>query len=245
MTAAVSTTPPARMPTFKKSYTKVLGSSQTALSWLCAAVSLIIVIPAAGLIQIQVFLQQQAPWMPAGARPLLQGTQYWNDVSFWYSHRQPPQQPDDSLVDSILVRSYTTLVMLYLLAQVARRRVEALLKNKTVSRSWLDRLAFVLVRRLHRSGFRVPVLDEAPPVTRLPDARTAEPVLVPEGIEAEEQPFDVTGSFKLISNEGFEAFLAVQGVPWALRRAANHGRSSTGFRTIALISIKKIGRAHV
>ena len=40
----------------------------------------------------------------------------------------------------------------------------------------------------------------------------------------EEQPFDLSGAYKLISNDGFEEFLAVQGVPWALRRAANQAR---------------------
>ena len=38
------------------------------------------------------------------------------------------------------------------------------------------------------------------------------------------QPFDLSGSYKLIHNDNFEGFLAVQGVPWALRRAANQAR---------------------
>jgi len=33
-----------------------------------------------------------------------------------------------------------------------------------------------------------------------------------------------TAAYKLQSNDGFEEFLAVQGVPWALRRAANAAR---------------------
>lgn len=34
-------------------------------------------------------------------------------------------------------------------------------------------------------------------------------------------PVDLTGSYKLVKNEGFDAFLAAQGVPWALRRAVD------------------------
>lgn len=34
----------------------------------------------------------------------------------------------------------------------------------------------------------------------------------------------LSGSYKLVSNENFEQFLAVQGVPWALRSAANQAR---------------------
>lgn len=37
----------------------------------------------------------------------------------------------------------------------------------------------------------------------------------------EEQPVNMSGAYKLVSNDNFEGFLAVQGVPWALRRAAN------------------------
>ncbi|CAJ1950198.1 unnamed protein product [Cylindrotheca closterium] len=39
-----------------------------------------------------------------------------------------------------------------------------------------------------------------------------------------EQPVDLTGTFKLIKNENFGPFLAAQGVPWALRGAANAAR---------------------
>jgi hypothetical protein len=38
------------------------------------------------------------------------------------------------------------------------------------------------------------------------------------------QPVDLTGVYKLISNDNFDGFLEVQGVPWALRRAANAAR---------------------
>jgi len=45
-----------------------------------------------------------------------------------------------------------------------------------------------------------------------------------EGDGGEEGPIDMTGSYKLLENDNFEGFLAVQGVPWALRRAADQAR---------------------
>lgn len=42
--------------------------------------------------------------------------------------------------------------------------------------------------------------------------------------QQQQQPIDLTGAYQLISNQNFEEFLAVQGVPWALRRAANAAR---------------------
>jgi hypothetical protein len=43
---------------------------------------------------------------------------------------------------------------------------------------------------------------------------------VPPLLEEDEepQPVDLTGAYKLISNDGFERILEVQGVPWPLRR---------------------------
>jgi len=37
-------------------------------------------------------------------------------------------------------------------------------------------------------------------------------------------PVDLTGTFKLVENNNFEELLAAQGVPWALRSAANRAR---------------------
>ena len=42
--------------------------------------------------------------------------------------------------------------------------------------------------------------------------------------EEEGGVLNLSGSYKLISNENFEGFLETQGVPWALRRAANQAR---------------------
>ncbi len=38
------------------------------------------------------------------------------------------------------------------------------------------------------------------------------------------QPIDMTGTYKLMENYNFEEILAAQGVPWALRSAANRAR---------------------
>ncbi|GAX19456.1 hypothetical protein FisN_19Hh028 [Fistulifera solaris] len=46
----------------------------------------------------------------------------------------------------------------------------------------------------------------------------------PSTTQQSQPPIDLTGTYQLISNQGFEEFLAVQGVPWALRRAANAAR---------------------
>jgi hypothetical protein len=49
-------------------------------------------------------------------------------------------------------------------------------------------------------------------------------VVVPTVTEADDGVFNLSGSYKLISNDNFEGFLETQGVPWALRRAANQAR---------------------
>ena len=80
-----------------------------------------------------------------------------------------------------------------------------------------------------------PVITKLPPLTREPPLCVAtetsvespeedqeEPALVTESIQ--EPPVNLSGAYKLISNNGFEEFLAVQGVPYMLRKAANGAR---------------------
>jgi len=45
--------------------------------------------------------------------------------------------------------------------------------------------------------------------------------MVKEEESKEEQPIDLTGTFKLVKIENLDAFLAAQGVPWPLRKAAS------------------------
>ena len=57
---------------------------------------------------------------------------------------------------------------------------------------------------------------------RLEKIREKKMVLITPPIEPGK--VNMTGAFKLIKNDNFDGFLAVQGVPWALRRAADQAR---------------------
>jgi hypothetical protein len=54
--------------------------------------------------------------------------------------------------------------------------------------------------------------------------RSAPVIVLDDSITLAEQPIDLSGAYKLKENHNFEAFLAAQGVPWALRTAANRAR---------------------
>jgi len=62
------------------------------------------------------------------------------------------------------------------------------------------------------------------------DSSSVETVVKPELSEptillaGDTNAVNMTGTYKLISNDNFDGFLAVQGVPWALRGAANQVR---------------------
>jgi hypothetical protein len=98
-------------------------------------------------------------------------------------------------VESVLVPAYTLAVLLYLSATAYSKYFVPLFlqrrKLKSVSVS-------VLLPAVIPS-----VDDQVPP-------------LLEE--DEEPQPVDLTGAYKLISNDGFERILEVQGVPWPLRR---------------------------
>lgn len=81
-------------------------------------------------------------------------------------------------------------------------------------------LAFLIVVNTYRWFF---------PAKRVSTARhtktsTTPPTISPTVPISADQPFDLSGAYKLVQNDNFEGFLAVQGVPWALRRAANQAR---------------------
>lgn len=103
-------------------------------------------------------------------------------------------------VQQYLVPTYTTLVLLYLAYTAFRIPLEPFLNS---------------IKGLF-------VKPNVTPSDRVPDEVRAAPPLAVE--EDDDQPFDLSGAYKLRSNENFEGFLAVQGVPWALRRAANQAR---------------------
>ena len=99
-----------------------------------------------------------------------------------------------------LVPVYTTLVLLYLAYAAFRIPLEP----------FLNTIKSFFVKQKVNPPDEVPAEVRAAPVT--------------SALALEDQPFDLSGAYKLKSNENFEGFLAVQGVPWALRRAANQAR---------------------
>ena len=104
-------------------------------------------------------------------------------------------------VQHYLVPCYTTLVLVYLAYSAFRIPLEPFLNSiKFISK---------------KAQLATPVPAE---VRTVPIAPIAASLLV------EDQPFDLSGAYKLRSNDNFDGFLAVQGVPWALRRAANQAR---------------------
>jgi hypothetical protein len=58
----------------------------------------------------------------------------------------------------------------------------------------------------------------------------------------QEGKVNMNGSFKLTKNDNFDGFLAAQGIPWALRRAADQARPTHSFRHEGdIITIKITG----
>jgi hypothetical protein len=96
-------------------------------------------------------------------------------------------------VESVLVPAYTLAVLLYLSATAYGKYCEPLL--------W---------QRRKRTAVSVA------PAAAIPTVHVHVPPLLEE--EEGPQPVDLTGAYKLISNDGFERILEVQGVPWPLRR---------------------------
>jgi hypothetical protein len=70
---------------------------------------------------------------------------------------------------------------------------------------------------------RLALIDLRGPKKQIPPPHVVTvPVTLPT--VREDGVVDMNGSFKLVSNDNFEGLLEVQGVPWALRRAANQAR---------------------
>jgi len=121
----------------------------------------------------------------------------------------------DAVTATLLVPLYACLAAAYLLgmATCPVRVHKFVLRWLVGDYSYDDRIVLeqrrkrLLQQKPRRAVVAVPGGEE--------DARE-------EGIES--QPFDLSGAYKLVSNDNFEEFLAVQGVPWALRSAANKAR---------------------
>ena len=68
------------------------------------------------------------------------------------------------------------------------------------------------------------------------------PKVAPPPIEQEEGKVNMNGAFKLVKNDNFDGFLAAQGIPWALRRAADRARPTHRFSHVGdTITIKITG----
>lgn len=102
--------------------------------------------------------------------------------------------------EAVLVPLYTLLVILYLSLIGLQNNVESFFLPPHIRRK----------RRKEKKTLAVPIA-----VTQTTDAASH---------QVEDQPVDLSGAYKLVSNKNFDKFLEVQGVPWALRRAANSAR---------------------
>ncbi|KAL7562836.1 hypothetical protein ACA910_002455 [Epithemia clementina (nom. ined.)] len=152
----------------------------------------------------------------------------------------------DSL-EQLVVPFYTGLVVLYLLLLLVAGPLETMyqwmtgnlsssssaIRTTTTRRKTRARQEETLVTPAKRQTKENDDLDEVPilvseedqQVDSAPAVVLKEAIKVPQSQEqAQTQPFDLSGAYKLIRNENFDGFLAVQGVPWALRQAANQAR---------------------
>ncbi|GKY90402.1 hypothetical protein MPSEU_000014100 [Mayamaea pseudoterrestris] len=111
----------------------------------------------------------------------------------------------DYAVDSFLVPIYTLLAVLYLSSIAFSKQLEPLYHL-------LGKIASVL--RLKSKSVATESVLPAPTL----------PIEIPSGLETEEQPFDLSGAYKLIENQNYEEFLGVQGVPRMYRGMANKAR---------------------
>jgi hypothetical protein len=107
----------------------------------------------------------------------------------------------ESLVDSWIVPAYTLAVLLYLSSLAFPKQLDPL---------------YGFVREI--TSYRRPSVKAAP----LAPAATA--AIIPAGVEDDDQPFDMSGAYKLVENINYEEFLGVQGVPRYFRSMANKAK---------------------
>ena len=111
-----------------------------------------------------------------------------------------------SFVENVLVPLYTSIVLLYLSLRFLQASV--LRQPRSIST-----FASLLAKYSASVAGSVPRVTTDQQLARYESAN-----------EEAEQPIDMSGKYKLISLENFDAFLAVQGVQWALRKAACKAR---------------------
>lgn len=109
----------------------------------------------------------------------------------------------DYAVGSFLVPTYTLFAVLYLSSVAFAKQLEPIY-------NLLQRVLSLLTRKPKSAS--EPALAPRPPVE------------IPAGLDTAEQPFDLSGAYKLIENQNYEEFLGVQGVPRMYRGMANKAR---------------------
>jgi hypothetical protein len=110
--------------------------------------------------------------------------------------------------ESILLTLYTVSVAFYLTWVASREHIQSAVNSLFPPKKI----------RVHTATPATTKPEEPQLVSAAETDKTA------QAAAAAEQPVNLSGAYKLQSNDGFEEFLAVQGVPWALRRAANSAR---------------------
>lgn len=117
----------------------------------------------------------------------------------------------DPLERVVVVPFYKLLIVLHLILLIAAWPLEA------AYHKWRRRAVLKSpFRKTSRQG--ITTTDSSTTIT------TATSVDTKEAEEVDGDDWGWSGSFQLIHNDNFDGFLAVQGVPWALRRAANQVR---------------------
>jgi Ca2+/Na+ antiporter len=105
----------------------------------------------------------------------------------------------DGLVDAYVTTLYTCIVFVYLFLQY---RIKSKLQRAEKAR---------VAKTAAAAKKQVPAISDAPPKDTINDELPTTDI----------GDFNLTGTYKMISNENMDAFLTIQGVPWALRRAAS------------------------
>ena len=109
----------------------------------------------------------------------------------------------DYAVASFLLPTYALFAILYLSSVAFAKQLEPI---------------YDLIQKL------LSVLSRSTKAATKPAAAPLPPVEIPVGLDTAEQPFDLSGAYKLIENQNYEEFLGVQGVPRMYRGMANKAR---------------------
>jgi hypothetical protein len=122
----------------------------------------------------------------------------------------------DDLVDAYVTTLYTCIVFIYLLLQY-RIKIKLQRRRKAEERGAADNKNGK-ARHDAEPTSQVLVAPDQEAVKKMNDEDKDDDDK--ENVDLDIGDFNLTGTYKMISNDNMDAFLTVQGVPWALRRAA-------------------------